>query len=120
MKVKLKKIFMFDAAHKLPDLEAGHKCATLHGHTYKVEILLEGPVEERKKWLIDFGEFKRIVQPVIDELDHTFLNDIPGLENPTAENICRWLWGKIKPMLPLLYEIVVWETDTSACIYNGE
>jgi len=120
MKVKLRKTFKFDAAHWIAHLKGVHKCGNMHGHTFRVEILVGGEVDIEKGWLVDFGEIKAIVSPIIDMLDHTELNRIPGLEQPTAENICCWLWEQIKPRLPLLCEIVVWETDTSACIYRGE
>ena len=120
MEVKLKKIFKFDAAHRLTKLKEGAKCGNLHGHTFRVEIIVRGKVDKDRGWLIDFEDIKKIVKPYIDILDHSYLNQIDGLENPTAENICLWLWEKLKHRLPLLHEIVVWETETSACIYNGD
>ena len=120
MNVRLKKVFKFDAAHRLPHLGETHKCGSMHGHTYRVELSVEGEVDGEKGWLIDFGELKEVVEPFFDILDHTVLNQIAGLENPTAENLCRWLWERIQPRLPSLCEIVVWETDTSACICRGQ
>ncbi len=118
--MRIAKSFTFDAAHYLPNVPDGHKCKNLHGHTYKVEIELDGPVEPHTGFVMDFGELKTVVKPLIDLLDHSFLNDIEGLENSTAENLSVWLWKKLESDLPLLYCISIWETPTSCCRYFGE
>jgi 6-pyruvoyltetrahydropterin/6-carboxytetrahydropterin synthase len=113
------KEFSFDAAHRLPHVGEGHKCARLHGHTYKVTIFVVGAVGENSGWVMDFGEIKKAFKPILNQLDHYYLNDIDGLDNPTAENIARWIWQRLKPDLPALSKILIKETCTSGCIYEG-
>lgn len=120
MKVRLTKSFHFEAAHDLPTFPDGHRCRRLHGHSFRFDVLVEGEVDEAKGYLIDYGDIKRIVDPIVRKLDHYYLNDIAGLENSTSENLSRWLWNGIKPQLPLLAKIIVYETCTSACEYCGE
>ena len=114
------KQFTFDAAHFLPNVPDGHKCRAMHGHTYHLCVYIEGPVNENAGWVIDFGEVKSVCKPVIDRLDHALLNDIEGLENPTAENVARWLWQQFKAGLPGLKKIELKETPTSGVIYKGD
>lgn len=114
------KAFTFDAAHKLPKLPETHKCRNLHGHTFRVEIYMNNELDSQYDWVIDFGDVKRMVNPIIAELDHKYLNDVEGLENPTSENISKWLWGRIKPSLPILTKIVVQESPDSGAVYRGE
>lgn len=109
----------FDAAHRLPCVPQGHKCGNLHGHTFTVEIHLSGPLEAGNGWVMDFGDVKRMARPVVERLDHAYLNDIEGLENPTSENIARWLWERLHPGLPLLSRVVVRESPTSGAVYTG-
>ena len=113
------RIFTIEAAHRLPNVPAGHKCARLHGHSFRVELHVSGEVDERTGWITDFAEVKAIFQPVYDRLDHHCLNDIAGLENPTSENLARWIWNEIKSQLPLLSKVIVHETCTSGCSYSG-
>ena len=113
------RIFTIEAAHRLPNVPAGHKCARLHGHSFRVELHVSGEVDERTGWIMDFAEVKTIFQPVYDRLDHHYLNDIAGLENPTSENLARWIWNEIKSQLPLLSKVIVHETCTSGCSYSG-
>lgn len=119
-KMEIYKIFYIEAAHRLPNVPTGHKCSRLHGHSFKVEIYARGEVGKESGWVIDFAGIKDVFQPYYEQLDHHFLNEIEGLENPTSENLARWIWEKIKPGLPLLSKIVVNETCTSGCIYQGE
>jgi 6-pyruvoyltetrahydropterin/6-carboxytetrahydropterin synthase len=112
------KDFTFEAAHCLPYVPKGHKCGRLHGHSFKVQMFVSGPLN-KFGWVMDYADIKAIVKPVIDRLDHYYLNDIPGLENPTSEVLAEWLWGEIKPKLPELCRIVVNETCTSGCAYEG-
>jgi 6-pyruvoyltetrahydropterin/6-carboxytetrahydropterin synthase len=111
--------FTFDAAHRLDNLPPGHKCANLHGHTYHLTVHCDGPIDPRVGWVIDFAELKRIVHAAIDRLDHAYLNDIPGLEQPTAERIAVWLWDRIAPNLPTLTRITLRENTTSGVTYGG-
>ncbi len=120
MKVRLTKTFRFEAAHSLPTFPEGHKCRRLHGHSFRFDVVVEGEVDEKLGYLIDYGDVKRVVDPIVRQLDHYYLNDIPGLENSTAENLAKWLWDRIKPSLPLLARITVYETCTTACDYEGE
>ncbi len=120
MKVELKKSFQFEAAHSLPHLPAGHKCARLHGHSFKVELTVEGPVNEKLGWLVDYAELSDVFRPAWEKLDHRYLNEIEGLENPTSENIARWIWNEIQPQIPLLTTIEVAETCNASCIYRGQ
>jgi 6-pyruvoyltetrahydropterin/6-carboxytetrahydropterin synthase len=113
------KTIHFEAAHRLPNTPEGHKCRTMHGHSYACELHVTGPVEPRTGWIQDFGELKAAFQPLLETLDHHVLNEVPGLENPTAENICRWIWERLRPRLPLLSAVVVHETPTSRCVYTG-
>ncbi len=113
------KEFSFDAAHRLPEVPPTHKCARLHGHTYYVTIFVQGPVEEQSGWVMDFSEIKTAFKPILEQLDHYYLNEIEGLENPTAENIARWIWQRLKPTLPALSKIMIKETCTSGCVYSG-
>jgi len=120
MKVRLSKTFHFEAAHDLPTFPDGHKCRRLHGHSFRVKVVVEGEVEEKKGYLIDYGDIKLAADPIIKQLDHYYLNKIDGLENPTSENLARWIWKRLKPSLPLLSSVFVYETCTSACEYRGE
>lgn len=114
------KDFSFEAAHRLPNVPEGHKCARLHGHSFRVRVVIEGPVDTRTGWVMDFADIKAVVRPLEDRLDHYYLNDIEGLENPTSEELARWIWRALKPQLPLLAAIEVRETCTSGCIYTGD
>jgi 6-pyruvoyltetrahydropterin/6-carboxytetrahydropterin synthase len=114
------KEFGFEAAHRLPNVPAEHKCARLHGHSFRVEVHVRGPLDAHLGWVMDFADLKAVVEPVIDELDHYYLNEIPGLENPTSEVLARWLWARLLSSLPTLARIVVRETCTSGCTYQGE
>lgn len=114
------KEFSFEAAHHLPNVPPGHKCARLHGHSFLVTVYVAGEPGEHSGWIMDFAELKDAVDPVIRQLDHYYLNEINGLENPTSENIARWIWQKTKPTLPLLSKIQIRETCTSGCIYTGD
>lgn len=113
------KRFHIEAAHRLPNVPEGHKCARLHGHSFLVEIHVSGEPGADTGWVMDFAEIKQAFQPIYDQLDHHYLNDIPGLENPTSENLARWIWERLKPALPLLSQITVHETCTSGCRYRG-
>ena len=120
MIVRLSKSFHFEAAHQLPTFPANHKCHRLHGHSFRFDVIVEGPVNPELGYLIDYADIKRAVEPLVQRLDHYFLNEIDGLSNPTSENLARWLWQRIKPTLPLLASVVVHETCTSTCEYRGE
>jgi 6-pyruvoyltetrahydropterin/6-carboxytetrahydropterin synthase len=114
------KEFTFEAAHRLPHVPEGHKCARLHGHSFHVELHVRGPVDPETGWVMDFGDIKQAFQPLYDQLDHYYLNEIEGLSNPTSEHLARWIWRRLRPTLPGLCKIVVRETCTSGCIYQGE
>ena len=117
--MEIYKVFGIEAAHRLPNVPAGHKCARLHGHSFQIEIHVDGPVGDETGWVMDFTDLKTAFQPIHDRLDHNYLNEIEGLENPTSENLARWIWKELLPTLPLLSSIVVRETCTSGCIYRG-
>lgn len=112
--------FTFDAAHRLEGLPDGHKCARLHGHTYRLCVAAQGPLEPGVGWVVDFGEINAVVNKAIDQLDHQILNDIPGLEQPTTELIAVWLWNQIAPALPGLCRITLYENTRSGVTYRGE
>lgn len=119
MQAELIRTFRFEAAHALPNVPAEHKCRRLHGHSYRVDIHVAGPIDPEKGWVMDFGDVKRAVEPVLAELDHRMLSDVPGLENSTSEMIARYLWDRLKPALPLLSAVAVWESENSRCVYRG-
>lgn len=114
------KLFRFEAAHRLPNVPKGHKCERLHGHSFQVGIYFEGPVDPHTGWVQDFGDIKQVFQPLLDRLDHFYLNEIEGLENPSSENLARWIWKRLKPQLPLLSKVEIYETCTCGCVYRGE
>jgi 6-pyruvoyltetrahydropterin/6-carboxytetrahydropterin synthase len=113
------KEFTFEAAHRLPNVPEGHKCARLHGHSFKVEVHVSGPIGAESGWVIDFAEIKDAFKPLETQLDHHYLNEIEGLENPTSEVLAKWIWDRLKVKLPGLSKILVRETCTSGCVYHG-
>ncbi len=114
------KEFSFEAAHLLPNVPPGHKCARLHGHSFRVAVYVSGDADPRLGWIMDFADLTAAFNPILDQLDHYYLNDIPGLENPTSENLAKWIWDRLKPALPGLCRIIVRETCTSGCVYTPE
>ena len=119
MHARLVKTFGFEAAHWLPTFPEDHKCRRMHGHSFKIEVAVEGEVPQERGYLIDFGEITAVISPVRDQLDHRCLNEIEGLENPTSEVLAKWLWDRLKPQLPMLAEVSVQETCTARCIFRG-
>lgn len=117
--MELRKSFQFEAAHLLPNLPESHKCRRLHGHSFMVEVAVTGPLDPKLGWVIDYAEISNAFKPLYEQLDHYYLNEIAGLENPTSENVAVWIWEKLKPRLPLLNEVVVAETCTARCVYRG-
>ena len=118
--MEIYKKFTIEAAHLLPNVASGHKCGRLHGHSFNIRVCLSGEVTEHTGWVMDFADLKSAFSPIYDQLDHHYLNDIPGLENPTSENLARWVWKALKPQLPQLSTIEIKETCTSGCIYRGD
>ncbi len=118
--MEIYKDFTFESAHSLPNVPEGHKCARLHGHSFMARIYVSGPLGETSGWVMDYADIKKICKPIIEKLDHYYLNEIPGLENPTSEVIAKWLWKNIKPHLPELSAVELKETCTSGCIYRGQ
>ena len=114
------KEFTFEAAHRLPNVPPDHKCRRLHGHSFRAEVHVRGEVGQETGWVVDFADIKQAFAPLHKQLDHSYLNEIEGLSNPTSEVLARWIWNKLLPALPGLCKVVVRETCTSGCIYRGE
>ena len=120
MKMELRKSFQFEAAHLLPRLPKTHKCRRLHGHSFSVEIVVAGECDPKLGWLMDYADITAAFKPLWKKLDHRYLNEVAGLENPTSEEIAAWIWRKLKPKLPLLSKVVVAETCTASAVYCGD
>ena len=118
--MEIYKAFTIEAAHRLPNLPENHKCYRLHGHSFKIEVHVKGEVDQKTGWIMDFADISAAFKPLFERLDHHYLNEIEGLENPTSENLARWIWRQLKPALPLLSSVVVRETCTAGCIYVGD
>jgi 6-pyruvoyltetrahydropterin/6-carboxytetrahydropterin synthase len=116
MKMEIFKDFTVESAHFLPNAPEGHKCRRLHGHSFKIGIHVTGEVSPDSGWVIDFGDISKAFAPLLAVLDHSLLNEIDGLSNPTSENISIWIWERLKPVLPSLSKVVVHETCTSGCV----
>jgi len=113
------RVFQIEAAHHLPNVPEGHKCARIHGHSFRIEVHVSGEVGEHTGWVMDFADLRVAFQPLFDQLDHRYLNEIEGLENPTSENLARWIWQRLGKRIPMLRKIVVQETCNAGCIYEG-
>jgi 6-pyruvoyltetrahydropterin/6-carboxytetrahydropterin synthase len=120
MIVELVKEFSFEAAHLLPNVAQGHKCRRLHGHSFRCEIAVRGAVNPEVGWFIDYANISEVFGPLRKKLDHNYLNEIPGLQNPTSENIARWIWERLEGQLQGLSRVTIFETCTSRCSYFGE
>ncbi len=118
--MELFKEFSFEAAHSLPNVPAEHKCARLHGHSFFVRITVSGDVGDTTGWVMDFADISAAFRPILEQLDHYYLNDIAGLENPTSENLARWIWRRLIKGLPELVSVEIRETCTSGCVYRGD
>jgi len=114
------KEFTIEAAHRLPHVPAGHKCARMHGHSFRIAVHIEGPLDASLGWVLDFADISAAFDPIFRALDHNCLNDVEGLENPTSENLARWIWQRLAPRVPGLSKIVVRETCTNGCVYTGD
>ena len=118
--MEIYKDFSFDADHQLPHVPDGHKCGRLHGHTFQLRIVVSGLVDEDSGWIMDFADIKARFRPIYDRLDHHFLNEIEGLENPTSENLAIWVWEKMANAPIELSKVEIRETCNSGCIYTGK
>lgn len=114
------KTFKIDCAHRLPNVGAAHKCSNVHGHTFRITVHVRGPVDPEMGWIIDFADITESFKPITERLDHKYLNEIDGLENPTSENLAQWIWKELRPSLPNLSKIVVQESPESGCIFEGD
>lgn len=117
--MELYREFTFEAAHRLPRVPPGHKCGRLHGHSYRAAVHIKGEVDPELGWVMDFAEITVSMAPVLDQLDHRYLNEVTGLENPTSENVARYIWERLAGALPLA-AVAVRETCTSGAVYRGE
>ncbi len=117
--MKIAQAFHFEAAHALPHAGENHRCRQLHGHSYRVELRLEGPVDPRTGFVADFFAIEAAFRPLLERLDHRYLNEIEGLENPTAENIAVWIWERMKKTMPELASVIVYETGDCWAEYDG-
>jgi len=120
MRMELAKTFGFEAAHHLPHVPADHKCRRVHGHSFRVTVRVAGEVDPATGWVMDYAEIARACEPVRTALDHNDLNTIDGLDNPTSENVARWIWVRLAPALPGLVSLTVHETCLSRCTYRGD
>lgn len=119
MKVELEKTFRFEAAHLLPNVPEAHKCRRLHGHSFRVDVAVAGDVDPHVGWFVDYADIKDAFAPLLDALDHRYLNDVEGLANPTSEHLAAWIWERLAPRVPGLVRVTVHETCEARCHYHG-
>jgi 6-pyruvoyltetrahydropterin/6-carboxytetrahydropterin synthase len=117
--IELVKDFRFEAAHYLPNVPEGHKCRRIHGHSFRGEVAVRGPVDPLLGWVMDFADLKKAIDPLVTDLDHYLLNEVPGLENPTSELLAVWIWKRLAGQVPNLHRVTIEETCTSRCHYFG-
>ncbi|RTL74774.1 MAG: 6-carboxytetrahydropterin synthase QueD [Bradyrhizobiaceae bacterium] len=117
--MKISQAFRFEAAHRLPNVSPAHRCHRMHGHSYRIEVVLNGSTDPHTGFVVDFFDVEEAFEPLLKRLDHNCLNDVPGLENPTAENIAIWIWEKAKQRLPQLSSVRVYETPDCWAEYDG-
>ena len=117
--MRLERSYRFEAAHFLPRVPPGHKCARMHGHSYRIDVAIEGEIDSDRGWVMDFAEIDDQVAPLVRMLDHQVLNEVEGLSNPTSELLTSWFWHRLVGALPGLSEVAVSETPTSRCVYRG-
>lgn len=120
MSMEIFKEFTIEAAHLLPNLPEGHKCRRLHGHSFRIGVHVSGELDIEQGWVMDFADIGEAFRPLFEQLDHNYLNDIEGLENPTSEQLARWVWQRLKPALPRISKVTVRETCTAGCVYEGD
>ncbi|NCZ95559.1 MAG: 6-carboxytetrahydropterin synthase [Verrucomicrobia bacterium] len=120
MRISLRRIFDFEAAQHLPSFPEGHKCRRLHGHSFRLEVVVTGAVDLKTGLFYDHAKIADVVRPIVDKMDHTCLNETPGLENPTLELMTKWFWDKLTTQLPGLSEITLHETPRASCTFRGE
>lgn len=118
--MEIYKDFHIEAAHRLPNVPEGHKCARLHGHSFFIRVHCSGEPEPGTEWVMDFFDIKMAFEPIFEALDHRYLNDIEGLENPTSENLAKWIWDRLAPEIAILSAVEVRETCTTGCVYRGK
>lgn len=111
--------FTIESARRLTSLPDSHICSRLHGNTFRIRVGVMGPIDQAAGWIMDFADVAAVVEPVLDQVDHTLLNEVPGLENPTTENLAVWIWDQVKPTLDGLAEITILENATTGCRYTG-
>ncbi|UFW92227.1 6-carboxytetrahydropterin synthase QueD (plasmid) [Bradyrhizobium barranii] len=117
--MKISQAFRFEAAHRLPNVPQTHRCHRMHGHSYRIEVVLSGAVDPHTGFVVDFFDMEEAFGPLLKTLDHHCLNEIEGLENPTAENIAIWIWERTKPRLKQLSSVKVYETGDCWAEYDG-
>ncbi len=119
MNVELVREYRFEAAHRLPHVPEGHKCRRLHGHSFRVEVTVQGPVDVSTGWFLDYGLLDEAWRPLFERLDHHYLNEVDGLENPTSEILARWIFDRLRGPLPSIAAVTVFETCDARCVYRG-
>ncbi|GJM44767.1 MAG: 6-carboxy-5,6,7,8-tetrahydropterin synthase [Gemmatimonadota bacterium] len=117
--VELERTFRFEAAHLLPNVPDGHKCRRLHGHSFRVDVAVRGPVDPQVGWFVDYADMDAAIEPVRTRLDHHYLNEVDGLENPTSEILAAWIWDRLESRMPGLWRVRVHETCNARCVYYG-
>mgnify|MGYP003323155375 FL=1 len=114
------KTFAIEAARSLPKLPDDHPCKKVHGHSFKITVTVEGEIDQATGFVMDFADIDSAFRPIYERIDHKYLNEINGLENPSSENLCRWIWKQLDLSLNGLKQIEVKETESTGCIYKGE
>ena len=117
MNFELKQHFQIESARFLPHLSKDHPCSRLHGHSFKIILTLQGPLDAKIGWVMDYNDITRIMKPLLDQIDHRTLNEVPGLDNPTSEHLARWIYDQALSSLPLLKQVAILETPMTECRY---
>jgi 6-pyruvoyltetrahydropterin/6-carboxytetrahydropterin synthase len=120
VRTEISKTFPIEAAHRLPHVPEGHKCARLHGHSFQITLHVSGEVDPKLGWILDFAELKRAFEPIHALLDHRYLNEVAGLENPTSENLARFVLERVRLPAGKLAAVSVAETCSSRCTVYAE
>ena len=114
VRTEITREYRFEAAHRLPHVPPEHKCARLHGHSFRVTLHVAGELDPRLGWILDFADIDAAWAPVFERLDHRYLNEVPGLENPTSELVARYILERVQLPAGRLTAVSVGETCVTA------